>query len=178
MKTGYFAVPADKVKPFRSAVDSTESFEIIRDTRKKVKKTKKSKVPAVPGEEVIPVDIVDDDGTIIGTVEDAYPALSLQGVALASLNNGSLVVHAIIPPWIEKKTTIFLEDGSENTDPLEEKNAKYLGIDDKFIGYTREDVFKKYPELIGYLISIEEFDGEQVEIKTPKLKLHRWSGEK
>ena len=179
VKTGYFVLNKARIEGFKTRVISDKVFKITRDLKGNPLKAEKSLVMLDRDKiidkslDVIKEEVKDKDGNVTGTTEATYPELRLQGKILDTLKDGRVVVHALIPRWASKKTRMFLDADVEDIDPLSYPNIETLGIKDKFIGYNRQDVFDRFPELEGYNATTA---GEQI-VKIPKLMKHIWSGE-
>lgn len=181
MVTVYLVVPTEQQKGYKSRIISSKAFAIERDLKQKPTSIQliESKAvledPKLGGKFIKEPEPLIEKGVEIGTTEERYPELTFQGKELATLADGRKIVHAIVArlgqalPFIKCQSDYDPED----EDVLSKNNLKRLGVETQVIGYTREDVLKAYPELVGYTET--EVDGEIVQ--TPKLMKHKWSGE-
>ena len=172
MITGYFVLPAEDAHKNKARIISADSFKVIKDKKKEIKEVKGKSKPEEIG--LDPILIIEND-IEIGTEENIYPELTIQARIVATLDDGRKVSHCLIPEWTKEITKPFQDPEEVSDDLLTEKNKKYLGIDQKFLGYTLEEVFAKLPELEGQKqVGVDE-EGNPVMVD--KLMRLKWSGD-
>ena len=172
MKTGYFVLPKADIEGYKSRLIAKKLFTVHKDLKGNIKEVKGTSILAAE-----PKSVLDEEGKEVGTEETINPEFTLSGRVIATLKDGRQISHAVIPKGFKKASEPYLKFAKEveDYDPLETENQKTLGIEDKFIGYTRKDVLIAFPELKGQEKIGTDEKGNAVMVD--KLTLHTWAGQ-
>jgi len=105
---------------------------------------------------------------------DVLPLTNLKIIPGPFLSNGKQLVKAELPGYmIEDMMEQCLEYGIY--DPLSLAGIKALDIESSYIGVTREDVLKKFPELKGTTKVGTDEEGKPIYVD--KFPVMQWAGE-
>ena len=149
METRYFVIPAEKTIKFKAKLIPTKAFSVSRLDSKYVKKIDKELTAITKEAEHKRAKEAKEEPKAIEPIvlEELIPEFDLQSRIIGTLADGRKIVNCIVPGHLRK--------GLDNLTEEEEKfSPAWLtdcGIKDQYIGMTRGDVLKKFPELLGKL---------------------------